>query len=95
MEINQILSEMAKLDTYKLNKFIEIINKKYSYEFNNELISDLSNYEVTYCPYCHSLEIIKNGKQNKSQRYLCKKCGKRFSTSTSTIFFKTHKTKDL
>ena len=31
------------------------------------------------CFYCGSLHIVKNGFRNKTQRYLCKNCGKRFT----------------
>src|SRR5690554_4298789 len=35
--------------------------------------------DTSFCPYCKSKAIIKNGRtKNKKQQYLCKKCSKRF-----------------
>lgn len=31
------------------------------------------------CFFCGSHHVVKNGFRNKTQRYLCKNCGKRFS----------------
>lgn len=39
------------------------------------------------CPTCNSNQYIKNGKENGSQRYRCKKCRRNFrSTSQSSIY---------
>lgn len=34
------------------------------------------------CPYCHSKNIIKNGKYKEKQRYICKTCRKNFNDFT-------------
>ena len=38
------------------------------------------------CPVCGSLNVIKNGKVNGKQRYLCKDCQKSFGDLTASIF---------
>lgn len=37
------------------------------------------------CPHCQALEVVKNGKHNGLQRFRCKKCGKSFGWSSSTL----------
>ena len=38
------------------------------------------------CPYCHSINIVKNGhSEKKVQRYKCKTCSHRFSDTTNTM----------
>jgi transposase-like protein len=41
------------------------------------------------CPKCDSKEIVKNGKKDGCQRYLCKACQKYFSNTTNSILYKT------
>lgn len=42
--------------------------------------------EYRYCPHCHSQNTILKGlNNNKSQRYACKDCGKRFSEKNAII----------
>lgn len=40
---------------------------------------------VEECPYCHSHNIKKNGKEHNHQRWYCKDCHKSFSSRTGTI----------
>ena len=39
----------------------------------------------TMCPDCGSSRVVKNGKRNDIQRYLCRACGRRFTSLTGTI----------
>ena len=43
------------------------------------------------CPHCKNKYIVKNGKNNVTQRYLCKSCGKSFVKSTNTPIFSSKK----
>ncbi len=36
------------------------------------------------CPFCHENHIVKNGKTNGTQRYVCRQCNKTFSHQTKT-----------
>ena len=38
------------------------------------------------CPHCQSTSIVKNGKLNGKQRYLCKSCKKSFNDLTKSVF---------
>ena len=43
------------------------------------------------CPYCGSTHFNKNGhRKNSSQKFICKNCGKSFSTSTHTVGYGSH-----
>ena len=47
----------------------------------------LNSYEVTNCKFCRSTSIIKEGFSSTGiRRYRCKKCGRRFTILTNTIF---------
>lgn len=41
----------------------------------------LKHINKTICPYCNDLNIVKNGIQNRKQRFLCKNCKKSFILS--------------
>lgn len=45
------------------------------------------NRAIFKCPHCGSEHIIKWGFNKKTQRFLCKECGKHFSSTTDTMFF--------
>lgn len=50
-------------------------------------IQMLNSFEVKQCCFCNSTLIQKNGHtKNGLQRYKCKKCNKRFTVITNTIF---------
>lgn len=60
-----------------------------------ELLSELSSSRephppiegnVSICPYCSGVRIIKNGKHKGQQRYKCKLCSRNFSAFTGTSF---------
>ena len=46
--------------------------------------------EIT-CPHCSSKRIVKNGRYNGSQRYLCKDCRKTFNVATNSLLSFTKK----
>lgn len=46
----------------------------------------IGNKSVMNCPKCESTHIVKNGKPNGKQNYLCKNCNKKFNALTNTIF---------
>jgi transposase-like protein len=41
---------------------------------------------VTSCPYCNSIEFVKNGNHKGHPRYKCKSCSRNFSAFTGTSF---------
>ena len=40
---------------------------------------------VDECPFCHSHNIKKNGKEHHHQRWYCKECHRSFSSRTGTV----------
>lgn len=62
------------------------------YDAKHRKISDeerdfINNLIVTSCPFCNSIQIVKNGHTlNGIQRYMCKHCRKRFNSLSGTIF---------
>lgn len=68
------------------NTIDEWYNAKHRYSSKEE-IKLINSFRKTTCPYCLSDTIVKNGfYKNGMQRYSCKKCGKKFSPLTNTIF---------
>lgn len=42
------------------------------------------------CIYCHSSNVVKDGKSHKKQRYWCKNCNKTFVPTSKTVMQKSH-----
>ena len=42
------------------------------------------------CPYCGSQNIIRYGHKCNKQRFLCRDCGRTFTTTTHTVMFNSH-----
>lgn len=66
----------------------ELKNKVDTYSKTKEAICELitGNRKMILCPKCQSSHIVKNGKPNNKQNYLCKQCGKKFNALTGTLF---------
>ncbi len=43
------------------------------------------------CPHCSSEHVVRIGKYNGRQRYLCKCCTKTFTDTTNTVLYRTRK----
>lgn len=43
------------------------------------------------CPFCEKEHVVRNGKHDGKQRYLCKDCGKTFFATSNSIVSGTHK----
>ncbi|HEH5237354.1 IS1595-like element ISCco3 family transposase [Campylobacter jejuni] len=42
--------------------------------------------EIKECPHCKSSKFVKNGTSRGTRRFLCRECGKSFTTTNNTIF---------
>lgn len=60
---------------------IQLLNELGSLKRNKEIARD---DKIGNCPYCQNKHIVKNGKHNGNQRYLCRACNRNFIYSTGT-----------
>ena len=70
-------------------------------EYLNSLILDSNSFETilsnkkfqngVFCPHCNSIHIKKNGHKGTIHRFLCKDCGKTFTSRNNTITFSSKK----
>lgn len=87
--MNYNLEEMTPKDIEKIIKFLqELLVTTYERKNTISKVVKQENDNVT-CPYCNQSDwIIKNGfTKNKVQRYLCKKCNRRFIISKDTLCY--------
>lgn len=57
------------------------------------ILRELRWEQGVFCPHCNSLEISRSGKDDacsSCQRYVCKKCRRRFDDLSGTIFSGSH-----
>ena len=89
--MNYDLTNMTPKDLENAIKFLQTLLGN-TLE-NKNTISKVVNQESKYmeCPHCHCSDcIIKSGfTENKIQRYLCKKCNKKFISTTNTLCYRT------
>ena len=95
MDVAYILSEIQKLSLYKqkmiLNQLEEsIILGSQVPQITNE-IKEMRFSKGKVCPHCSSENILRNGKYNGKQRYICKDCRKSFSDFTNSATYKSKK----
>lgn len=77
-------------DDFELQILSRILNDYASYHEHNFLSFEklVSKERKLECPSCHSIKVLKNGKdKNGTQRYKCKDCGKNFNILENTLFF--------
>lgn len=70
-----------------LSRILDDYNSYHEHDFLSfeKLVSKERKLE---CPSCHSIKVLKNGKdKNGTQRYKCKDCGKNFNLLENTLFF--------
>lgn len=70
-----------------LSRILDDYNSYHEHDFLSfeKLVSKERKLE---CPSCHSINVLKNGKdKNGTQRYKCKDCGKNFNILENTLFF--------
>ena len=81
--ITNIKTDITTLNDYQLQELFNYIGEMLSFgsiksTLNEEFKeSRFSKGEV--CPHCQSTSVVKNGKLNGKQRYICKSCKKSFN----------------
>ena len=80
------------IDNMSVQEIIDYIKKKDKRSASSINSTDIETIFAQHsimirCPACDSNEIIKNGKYNSgATQYQCKKCHKKFSVKTNTLF---------
>lgn len=82
--IRQLFNSLSDDDKKSLIRSLKLKNNN-----NNQSIN--IKKEVSCCPHCQSTKFVKNGTSRGTKRFLCKDCGKSFTTTTNTIFFNAKK----
>jgi len=49
-----------------------------------------SEMEIPICPHCEEKDVVRNGKKQGSQRYVCRKCKKSFVNTTKSAMYNSH-----
>lgn len=85
---NKITEILKKLNADELDEVIKIASSR---KINHDAVDLFQQaIEVKYsndfvCPYCGCSHIVKNGKHNNVQQYLCKNCRKTFNWKKGTF----------
>ncbi|MFL1707540.1 IS1595 family transposase [Campylobacter sp. MOP7] len=82
--IRQLCNSLSNDDKKSLIKFLKLKDSDDKQNLNIKK-------EVSCCPHCQSAHFVKNGTSRGTKRFLCKDCGKSFTTTTNTIFFNAKK----
>lgn len=91
--VSSIKSDITTLSDYQLQELFNYIGEMLTLgslkgSLNNDFKeSRFSKGEI--CPHCQSTSIVKNGKLNGKQRYLCKSCKKSFNDLTKSALSST------
>lgn len=85
-EITELLNSLSSEDKQTLFNLLQ----EEANDFNR--LQDELPEKALVCPICGKPDmIVKNGKRQQKQRYLCKSCQKSFMVDTNTILERTHK----
>lgn len=85
--ISNATPDEIELIREKLNN--HLVNHVYDHDIHEELSND---FDGSFCPHCHSHQIIKYGKdKHGNQRFYCKDCHTCFSCMTNTLLSYTKK----
>ena len=86
--ISTIKTDISSLGDYQLEELFNYIGEMLTVGTSksslNENFKESRFSKGEFCPYCKSISIIKNGKLNERQRYLCKNCNKSFNDLTKS-----------
>ena len=84
MLLDELIQMMIGMSDDQLRKIKSFILMKLSIKDP----TDTKEKSVSSCPIGKSNHIVKNGKRNGKQQFLCKECKHSFSVSTNTISYK-------
>ena len=89
-DFSSLIDNFHKLSKSDKEEFVRIVTQHLIEKEND--ITDKKFEKGHYCLNCKSKNIIRKGFTPKGkQRYICKDCGKTFSITTNTVFYKSGK----
>ena len=97
--LDELVAQLNKLNKHQYAQVVSSATKSRS-ESSRAIVSRIVNddieenlsiigYEIT-CSACHGSSFSKNGKRNGLQRYICRDCGHRFTTTSGTFVEKSN-----
>lgn len=88
VSVRSIKADIANLNNSQLEQLFNYIGKMLSASsFRANLGKDFRESRFSkgeVCPHCQSTYVVKNGKLNGKQRYLCRDCKKSFNDLTKS-----------
>lgn len=88
--IKQLFNSLSETDKKSFIKSIKSKDKN-SFSKYSKVSKTISQKEINFCPHCKTEKIVKNGKKNGNQRYLCRECKRTFAPTNNTILFNSKK----
>ncbi len=81
--------DIKELSDFQLQELFNYIGEimtlnSISSNLNNEF-KEIRFTKGEVCPHCNSTSVVKNGKLNGKQRYICKSCKKSFNDLTKSV----------
>lgn len=92
--VTELKNLINSLSTEEKQELLSLLSKAESYDSDRlTAIQEARFAHGLFCPECGSTSnIVRNGKYNGKQRYLCKDCKSTFMCTHDTILHRTHKT---
>ena len=96
--VSSILSEIENLSLYQQTQILALLEERLiSGSQVTQITKDVKEMRFSkgkVCPHCKGEDILRNGKYNNKQRYICKNCRKTFTDFTNSATYNSKKTLD-
>ena len=96
--VSSILSEIENLSLYQQTQILALLEERLiSGSQVTQITKDVKEMRFSkgkVCPHCKGEKILRNGKYNNKQRYICKNCEKTFSDFTNSATYNSKKPLD-
>ena len=83
--LNNIINVIKELP----EKYFEEVYEKLI-EVKEKIKSEETEAKIKICPHCESRAIVRNGKRNGRQAYICRSCDKTFVETTGSAIANSH-----
>lgn len=99
--LKELFSSLSESQKRAFLESIQLTGKTLSLSADSESTQDFlaskkfKGESPAHCPFCGGVLIVKNGKRNGVQRYLCKNCHKTFGNTHNTILKSSKKDIDV